>query len=220
MSTVGILAILIGAWFVRQVAVGRVKETRTDATDTLNAVLGNGDIKEIMSRRGSSVTPFGNATTGSPTPVGGGDVTTVNGLANTGSNAGGAVLREARRLGGAAKNRYVYGATGPNAYDCSGLVWRALRNTGVYTGMRFTTYTFPTLAVSRGFATRVTAPAVGDIVLWSGHMGIVSGKDKMYNAASSKSGIRESSISGHGGTPTYWRLKDSAKGSAGTYSQN
>jgi len=220
MSTVGILAILIGAWFIRQVAVGRVKETRTDATDTLNAVLGNGDIKEIMSRRGSSVTPFGDATTGSSPAAGGGDVTTVNGLANTGSNTGAAVLREARRLGVAAKNRYVWGATGPSGYDCSGLVWRAMRNVGAYTGMRFNTVSFPTLAASRGFATRTTTPAVGDIVLWSGHMGIVSGKDKMYNAASSKSGIRESSISGHGGKPSYWRLKDSSKGSAGTYSQN
>lgn len=191
--------------------MGRTSELKTDASDFITAVLNGKDVKEIAARRGTNI----DATISEPGSAGGTDL--VDGPI---SNSGGAVLREAQRLGAAANNRYVWGSTGPMGYDCSGLVWKAMRNTGVYTGIRFTTGTFPVLATSRGFASKVSTPGAGDIVLWSGHMGIVAGPDLMYNAASKKSGIRMSSISGHGGTPSYWRIKDSAKGSAGTYSQN
>ena len=216
MPTLGLLSIIVGIWFIRQVAVGRVKDIRTDTRDALDALVCNGDIKSVMARKGSNVSPFAE-TPGGGNSAAGGAVTSVNGLNNVGSNVGGAVLREAQRLGAAANNRYVFGATGPNSYDCSGLVWRAMYNVGVYRGVRFTTYTFPVIA-ARGVARKVSSPAVGDIVLWTGHMGIVSGANQMYNAASSKSGIRTSSISGHGGTPSYWRLIDGT--SRATYSQN
>lgn len=210
MSTFGLLALIIGALIIRQVAVGRTLDIKSDAADFLNAVLGNGDVNEVLARRGSAMNSAiadGGSADNSSDPA----------ISNPAeSNAGGALLREARRLGAAAGNRYVWGAVGPSGYDCSGLVWRAMRNLGIYTGVRFTTATFPVIMTGRGIASKVSTPAPGDIVLWTGHMGIVSGPDRMYNAASKKSGIRESSISGHGGTPSYWRIKDTAV----THSQN
>ena len=127
------------------------------------------------------------------------------GTAGVGSGGGSALLTEARKLGAAAGNGYVWGATGPASYDCSGLVWKAARNIGVYKGERFTTHTFR--AASKGWAAETKSPAVGDVVLWSEHMGIVSKlPDTYYSALSSRSGIKESSIKIHSGTPSYWRL--------------
>jgi len=136
----------------------------------------------------------------------------------TPGQSGNAVLTEMHRLAQAANNTYVYGATGPNGYDCSGLVWRALKNIGIYTGSRFTTSTFPLAA--RSFAKSVDSPEVGDIVLWSfKHMGVVSGKDKFYSARNRKYGIGESSISGWSstGTPRYYRISYSLVPPQGEY---
>ena len=110
----------------------------------------------------------------------------------------------ARQLG-AAGNVYVLGATGPNAYDCSGLVFRTLVNLGLYSGQRFSTRNF--IACSSHIAFPVSSPAVGDIVLWvAAHIGIVTGPDTFYSAYSPARGILDTSISRFPGTPRYYRL--------------
>jgi hypothetical protein len=130
----------------------------------------------------------------------------------TGAVYGGGLLAECVRLGSAALG-YKWGATGPNYYDCSGLVWVACKNLGIYSGARFITTTFP--VASRSWADKVATPAVGDVVLWPGHMGVVSGPDAFYSAASSKIGIVYGSISGFGGKPTYYRVRAAGIASAG-----
>lgn len=200
MTTIAWLFIICAVVMIRQVTKGRADKLPEDLRDFMLALLSgdNAAMKEVASRTGDTLTP-----SEAVTPTGTG---TGNGVVGgNASDNGVALLTEARKLGAAAGNRYVWGATGPNGYDCSGLVWRAARNIGVYKGVRFTTYTFR--VQSKGWAQEVKSPAVGDIVLWTGHMGIVSGPDKMYNALSRNSGILESSISKHSGTPSYWRVQ-------------
>lgn len=119
------------------------------------------------------------------------------------------LLTRARQLGSAAKD-YQLGATGPSYYDCSGLVYRAAIDVGVYSGFRFTTFT---VHESTQFHRITAAQAnVDDIIVWStptgGHMGIISGPDRFYSAHSVATGIHESSISGfhsHPVAPFYLR---------------
>lgn len=211
MRTFGYLFILVGIIAIRQVMVGRVKDTPEDVKDFALALL-SGDmstVAEVSSRRGENVS------------VDGGDVEAGEPSTDTPSVTGGGstpLITEMRKLGEATKTssspngKYVWGATGPNSYDCSGIVWRAAKNIGLYTGSRFTTSTFESIA--NGWAKRVQAPSTviaGDIVLWAGkHMGVVTGPDTYYSARSPAKGIGEASLSEDTSyfktTPSYWRV--------------
>lgn len=72
---------------------------------------------------------------------------------------------------------YIWGATGPNAFDCSGLVQAAFKSAGV--SLPRTTKTI----ISRGNAVSRSALQRGDLI-WtsSGHMGIYLGDSKMIHA--------------------------------------
>lgn len=203
MSTVAWFFIIMGILLIRQVTKGRAGDLPEDVRDFMLALL-SGDaagLADVAARTGDALTPA----TAEGVPEGSSVGTGVaGGTGGAASSSGVALLGEMRKLGAAAGNRYVWGATGPQSYDCSGLVWRATRNIGVYKGARYTTHTFRQAA--KGWANEVKTPAVGDVVLWGGHMGVVSGSNRMYSALSSKMGILESSISGHSGTPSYWRL--------------
>lgn len=201
MNTVAWLALFVGALILRGVTKGRVLELPGDLRDMLIAAL-SGDVngvKEVAARTGEGVTavPVAAATE----PSGG------TNLGLVGSGNGPALVAEMKRLGNG--KPYVWGATGPNSYDCSGLVWRAMKNLGIYTGARFTTFTFA--AAAKRVVTVVNDPKPGDIVVFyrgpgSGHMGIVSAPGKLYSAASTKLGIGEYPISGFSGTKVYYRL--------------
>ena len=100
---------------------------------------------------------------------------------------------------------YQWAAVGPNTFDCSGLVVYALRQ--VITNkpiIRHTTYSFMTW----GGASTVKTPQVGDMVIWSGHMGVVSGPDKMIHAPAPGMRVEEIKISGFRGVygPVYRRI--------------
>jgi len=208
MQTVAWFFLLIAVVIFRQVSKGRVQFLVVDLRDFFLALTRNDQaaMKEIASRSGEGL----DAVSVDTSAVG--DSTAVSaaagaalGVSGSSTANGAALLAEARKLGTAAGHHYSWGATGPTSYDCSGLVWRAARNIGVYKGARFTTHTFT--SVAKGWATEVNTPAIGDVVLWGEHMGIVSGTDRYYSALSSKTGILEGSIKAHPGTPSYWRVK-------------
>lgn len=200
MTTIG-WALILGACLLISGAIrGRATYIGTDISDAFIALLsGDSDsLGEVLTRKGDTlaepvaVTGMGSApvyTTSRPSA----DLATV-----------------AKQLGGAAKG-YRWTATGPDYYDCSGLMWRACQKAGLYNGPRFTTATF--VAQVGGRFNRVATPVSGDIVLWRGHMGVCTGGDNFYSARSRRSGIGTSTISGWktGGTPRYYRpnIKDS-----------
>lgn len=202
MSTVAWIFILVAVVVMRGVAKGRVMDLPGDLRDMFIAGLrGDTDaLKEVAGRTGTGLTvePV-QAATDSPDNS---DSTSVS--SNT-------LIVEARKLAAAAHNKYRWGATGPDAYDCSGLVWRVCVNQlgSKRVGSRFTTATFGKAA--RVWTKVVSTPQVGDIVVWnrtvrSGHMGFVVGPNRMFSALSTRSGIIESPISSESGTPIYYRV--------------
>lgn len=192
MTTAGYVFLLVAALLARALSKGR---TITDVPGDLGAfftALISQDpkaLKEVLSRTGEST--LGSSDGGSTSIV----------IKESGrAQHAAALLAEARRLG--AGSRYVLGSEGPTgAFDCSGLVWRAMTNLHLFNGERFTTYNFE--SVTKGFVDKVEVDPVagvmvGAIVLWREHMGIVSGRDTYYSAKSPSRGIGESTISSFG----------------------
>lgn len=209
MNTLGLLLIAGGVLLGRQVVVGRVTDTPQDIRDMALALL-SGDfdtLQRTLAQRGENVSPDVSSTVAASAS---GD----DGLSPSNPNnlltqtLTGDLLAQAVTLGQAAKG-YVWGASGPSNYDCSGLVWQALKATGQYKGSRFTTATFTSHLGSH--AVKVNTPVVGDVVLWPNHhIGVYSGPNQVYSAMSPALGIGYSSITGItksvGVNPVYYRV--------------
>ena len=196
MPPFALLFVLAGIMLIRQVVVGRAADTPGDIRD-LSLALVHGDTAEVgsvLARRGENI------------PTGASDEVAITPPVGTGNTG---LLAECVKLGAAAKG-YRWGGIGPDYYDCSGLVWRAMRNLGVYKGLRFNTAVFGMVAKKQGWQA-VDAPVSGDVVVWAGsHMGVCAGGDKMFSARSPSKGIKYSTISGDSGAfkrqPTYYRI--------------
>lgn len=200
MNTAGYILIFVGALLVRQVVTGRAQDTPADLMNLATAFF-SGDVegmKTVLAQRGENVDVDSSS---GEVATGGESTSTPSGMTGFAQ----AVMDH----GSKASNGYVLGATGPNSYDCSGLIWRTAKDMGIFTGARFTTHNF---AKIRKPWVQVSSPVAGDVVLWTGkHMGVSLGGDSMYSARSAKKGIGTSSVSGDsayfGVSPTYWRLQ-------------
>lgn len=100
------------------------------------------------------------------------------------------VVKIARAQAG---DRYVRGATGPGAFDCSGLV--------VYAYRKATGVTLPrTSYMQRDQLERVSKKnrRPGDIVVvhGGGHVGIYVGKNKIVHASTPATGVKYTELSG------------------------
>lgn len=212
MRTMAWIMILVGLFTMRQAIKGRaLKDIPNDIGDLLRGAAtsiqsprDSADIvKEVLLRQGPTLTYSNN------------DLANQIGVkydAATGTVAGGnaqgaPVLFYAKQLAQAANFKYVWGASGPNGYDCSGLVWAAMKKLG-YSGMRFTTYTF-LAQMGTGVTANKGTPQQGDIVLWPSHMGIMEDDKTMFSALNPRDGIISSPLS-YGpkgeGSPTFWTL--------------
>jgi cell wall-associated NlpC family hydrolase len=217
MTTLGWLLILLGLLTIRQVSRGRVTDIGTDLSDALLA-LAAGDtdaLGEILTRTGPASTPTAadlaifNLTAGVTTGItdAGVGVSGAIGAAATGlqNRVAQGLALNAVVLGTKAKG-YRWAATGPDYYDCSGLMWRACQAVG-YKGIRFTT---ATVGAMPGF-TKIPARSanVDDLVVWpTHHMGVITGDNKFYSARNPKSGIGETTISGfRKDAPVYYRFR-------------
>ena len=115
----------------------------------------------------STTRPSGNNTSNSTTKPSGNN-TSSNTTSGSNANGGTIVSRAYSQLG----KPYVWGACGPNSFDCSGFVSYCL--TGSYTRIG-TTLTF------MGW-TRVSNPQPGDVVTTATHCGIYIGNGQMIHA--------------------------------------
>ncbi len=214
MNTLGWVLILTAVLVMRAVQKGRVLNIGEDLADGFLAVI-NGktdDFAEVLARKGDSITPsnfdVAAANLGS---VGPGLAGAIGGLAAQ----GGEKLDELQKvlnnnlalrtieLGRKARG-YRLTATGPDYYDCSGLIWRASQKIG-YKGPRFTT---STVLLMKGFRKlngtntlenvgNSSNATIGDIVLWPGHhMGVMTGPNQMYSARNPRAGIGYTPIKG------------------------
>ncbi|MGI1820020.1 NlpC/P60 family protein [Lactobacillus johnsonii] len=99
---------------------------------------------------------------------------------------------------------YVWGAKGPDAFDCSGLVKYALEKSF---GKSFPHYSGDQYAMSRP----VKDPQMGDLVFFGpggrNHVGVYAGNGKIWSAMSPSSGIGMANVSDfHEGTVSYRRI--------------
>ena len=115
----------------------------------------------------STTRPSSNNTSNSTTKPSGNN-TSSNTTSGSNANGGTIVSRAYSQLG----KPYVWGACGPNSFDCSGFVSYCL--TGSYTRLG-TTLTF------MGW-TRVSNPQPGDVVTTATHCGIYIGNGQMIHA--------------------------------------
>ncbi len=96
---------------------------------------------------------------------------------------------------------YVFGAAGPNAYDCSGLVMAAYNSVGVVTGGHNVVWQYNHFK-SIGRLVPLADRQPGDILFYSTdgtgsggyHNGIYSGNGKMVEAANTRVGVVERDI--------------------------
>jgi cell wall-associated NlpC family hydrolase len=200
MSTIGWLFILAAVIIGRQVAAGRVLNTKEDLSDAFLAIV-RGDsagLTEVFSRTGDAATASVASDEGADLGPGT--------LAKVPANH--SVVEAAVQLGAKAKG-YRWASAGPDYYDCSGLMYRACQRVG-YKGPRFTTAT----VLGQKGMTKVAAGVIGDMVLWpagsggvTGHIGVMTAADEFYSARSVASGIGFSKISTfRNAKPVYVRL--------------
>lgn len=138
-----------------------------------------------------------------PSPVG------TAGAVGAGAQTGGA--GQATALVQAARDQigkpYQWAATGPDRFDCSGLVVYALRSIGFPNVPRFTTVTFGTWASKAG-AMRVPREQImfGDVIVRTGHMGIAVSGTRMIHAPRAGTQVQESNIPNPQSSWSGWRL--------------
>ncbi|GHP12965.1 hypothetical protein YK48G_03900 [Lentilactobacillus fungorum] len=120
----------------------------------------------------------------------------LDGSAGYGSGSRGDFVREAIKLGKAASgySEVAGKRLGPNYYDCSGLVYEALKHIGITLPG---STTGPEQAASHHISWGSGKP--GDLAFWNGHVGVVtstSGNGRMYNAENPSDGIKFAPIKG------------------------
>lgn len=182
-DSLGWILVLIAITLLRGAVKGRGFDSFTDLGDLFTAAV-SGDregVKEVWDRgpnedHAASDRGFGTTDISSST------------------NRGLALLAEMKRLGGSAKG-YGWGKTGPDYYDCSGLLWKAGQNLQIWNVPRFTTGTFIAFATVSPTLKEVTTPAAGDIAWWPGHMGVLEDAGTtLFSALSSSSGIKDAPV--------------------------
>lgn len=92
---------------------------------------------------------------------------------------------------------YVYGATGPSSFDCSGLVQYVYKKAGKKTLPR-TTYS----QVNVGKKVSLKKLKKGDLLFWGSasapyHVGIYVGNNQYVHAATPSQGVRKQTLSGY-----------------------
>lgn len=198
MQTIAYLFIIAGLLAVRAVFKGRVDEIPQDLGKFITALL-TFDVKGLMEVASLETTPKTSVSN---------DVATD---APSAATANTTLLSTVQALGAKATKGYSQDQdkrTGPDYYDCSGLVYRGMVTMG-YDVKSFWTGNFRSAASK--YISKINAENAqpGDIVIWTGHMGVVAGNGQAYAAKSKKSGIGTQSIAGvtkSKGKPEYYRL--------------
>lgn len=100
--------------------------------------------------------------------------------------------------------RYVWGATGPDDFDCSGLVMYALKHAF---GIDFPHFSGSQIAKTQHVSAANAKP--GDLIGNNEHIGVYAGNGKYWSAMSPSShpNIGMSSVSSFPGTPIYGRVR-------------
>jgi cell wall-associated NlpC family hydrolase len=124
----------------------------------------------------------------------------VTGGSGFATGKGTALLAEMQRIG-TGKGYSQLRRTGPNSFDCSGLVWKAGSNLSIWpagtTAFNTASFVVHTKAFGlsdvgsgNGSGHKGSPPQAGDIIWWVGHMGVATDGTDFFSALSTRSGIR------------------------------
>jgi cell wall-associated NlpC family hydrolase len=170
-SFMGLLTIGFGAWLVDSAVQNR------PPIKTLSSILKSpGSMTSVLSSAKGTAYPVATA----------GNVSTAS-LTSGGTGGGSAQAQAAVAYARAQIGKpYVYGATGPNSFDCSGLVQAAYKAAGV--SLPRTTYQ----QILVGSPVGKTALTIGDLVFPDvGHVQIYSGNGNVIEAPHTGTNVRE-----------------------------
>ena len=145
---------------------------------------------------GGNSAPAGRGDTGS-----GGSISSGVGGATVSGSAGSLISIASSKIG----SPYVWGAKGPNSFDCSGFVYWCLNQAGVGTSyMTSSGWRNP----GRFKKVSMGELQAGDIVVVRGHVGIYAGGGSVIDASSSNSRVVHRSLSGWWANNfiTAWRI--------------
>ena len=145
---------------------------------------------------GGSSAPAGRGDTGS-----GGSISSGVGGATVSGSAGSLISIASSKIG----SPYVWGAKGPNSFDCSGFVYWCLNQAGVGTSyMTSSGWRNP----GRFKKVSMGELQAGDIVVVRGHVGIYAGGGSVIDASSSNGRVVHRSLSGWWANNfiTAWRI--------------
>ncbi|WP_026927665.1 NlpC/P60 family protein [Granulicoccus phenolivorans] len=92
-------------------------------------------------------------------------------------------------------SRYVWGASGPSTFDCSGLVQAAYRSAGINLQRTSDQQAAGGKRISKSQA------RPGDLVYWPGHIAIYAGNGQIIDAGNSRTGVSQRAP---WGSPTYY----------------
>ncbi|WNI21034.1 NlpC/P60 family protein [Streptomyces sp. ITFR-16] len=118
-------------------------------------------------------------------------------LAATGSSREARVQKVIAFAAAQKGKKYVWGAEGPQTFDCSGLTLRAYQQIGI---------TLPRTSSRQAAAVKKVSASnrsAGDLMHWPGHVGIYAGGGKVWNASRSRGEVALVNV---WGSPTYHRV--------------
>ncbi len=157
---------------------------------------GRGGRSGSSSSGGGNSAPAGRGDAGS-----GGSISSGSGGATVSGSAGALISIASSKIG----SPYVWGAKGPNSFDCSGFVYWCLNQAGVGTSyMTSSGWRNP----GRFKKVSMGELQAGDIVVVRGHVGIYAGGGSVIDASSSNGRVVHRSLSGWWANNfiTAWRI--------------
>lgn len=159
---------------------------------TMAKLTGN-NVKKATSGSGSSSSSGGGGSSSGGSGGSGGSSSGGGTYSGGGAGASALISIASSKLGAP----YVYGAKGPNSFDCSGFVYWCLNQAGVK-------QSYLTSSGWRGVGkyTKITnfnSLQAGDIIVVNGHVGIVAGGGTVIDASSSNGKVVHRSLS------SWWR---------------
>ena len=119
-------------------------------------------------------------------------VTTTTGVSSSSSGTGAKLVEEAKKHLG---KKYVWGATGPNTFDCSGLMLWCHKQLGI---------SIPRTSLEQSKSGKLVSKSelqVGDLIFWKttsapvGHVGMYVGNGQFIHAPNSRSVVKIDSLS-------------------------
>ncbi len=146
--------------------------------------------QQAQANDGNYVTPDNNTNTN--TNSNSNSNSNSNNSSNNSSNGGSSNSSARNAIVAAAWSKvgcsYVYGATGPNSYDCSGFVQYCYSQAGI---------SLPRTSGAQGSCGTTTSnPQAGDIVCYGGHVGIYIGGGMMIDAGNPSVGVSYRAVYG------------------------